>query len=1131
MSLSLSKYNLHKYLTNSNITHTLYHQKYRGKLHIKTTEELIKNVFETYCKTQFVPAISEQKTPIFKFFIDLDFVKTGKIIKYNKNDIIRIIQLYRSIISQISDNSTASRIRRKSKTSCGIKVKALKNNKGNFHCIFNLSVTQQQSNNIIKIAKKYSTKYLPKFEQDEIEQLFDLCYGGLRVPFTEYKNVNDVYKPFNLKKYRYYSIREFSQLCLIDFTIRLNNVTGALHTELNIDFSKFNKYLIKSNKVTNSINVNQFFQGKRKNHKLEKINFSIEEISKIVDCLSPKRANDYFTWKYIGWCLFNLHYFNGYDEKSMFELWDRFSKQSPKYKPQVLFKEWRKSIKDGYNIGTLCMWAKEDSLHKYLNIIKHNKYKYPIKINDIYTDLLLKNTLDSASPKYLTNGIFTVTEDTKFVSNSEYFADIPKLLDKYNTIIIKAPTGSGKTTLSKSIFGDAPVLSVVSRRSMAGQHKKVFDFELYLNTMNINRFREEKLVCSLEQLSCISDISKFEFLYLDEMASLLYHFSSTTMKYFRRKSWQVLYYLIKNTPKVVITDATLNDACIYLTTSLRDKTKTLFYNNICKNKTNVNVEIFINDICGFIPLSLQVSDHIILKKMYEDISNKKTFTVASDSARLLKKIFQNCVIWGGKYGFTSDDFVLFTAEEGGGTVNTIININDECKNKFIFYSPKIVYGIDITIPYENSYAFFQGKSINSLGLIQQLGRPRNTKNIYISVHNACNYESTYEPGKYTFDEIKQEIKKQVQYHTKYCKDIRKQFNVDNTIDTLMDCCSIVCSKNNSMEISDDALYSNIHYYNEYFNNYINVYKLEALTKFLDCQGYNYKITKVIDDEFNENMQLNQLELDLNVNITHNIRDEYMDQFDSVIFNEKRKLNNDIYVDINDQQENITERVMNISKVLKINDLNVLKKANIPNYFKKILKHPKCIEKLQGSFLLLYKPEYIAQNILNTDELELKSIKKETYRQILFVYKIEKILGIKRFDIDNIKVNSNINKFFKENERNIVTIFSWRDRRERVNELINEKNYRGLMCSIYKAVCKDIFVSNNTTRIWDSDKQKQIKLLQLNTKTLLCLLELKLRFNYNDKHNILDYIYNEYSTEKCLLNKLYNTNYCVISNIS
>ena len=94
---------------------------------------------------------------------------------------------------------------------------------------------------------------------------------------------------------------------------------------------------------------------------------------KLIKLLNKKRAGPYNEWITVGWTLYNI-------SPTLLPEFINFSKQdNKKYKDGCCEKIWAECSKriteGGYTIATLYMWAKEDNIEEYLNIIRSNVNK------------------------------------------------------------------------------------------------------------------------------------------------------------------------------------------------------------------------------------------------------------------------------------------------------------------------------------------------------------------------------------------------------------------------------------------------------------------------------------------------------------------------------------------------------------------------------------------------------------------------------------------------------------------------------------------------------------------------------------------------------------------------------------
>jgi len=95
---------------------------------------------------------------------------------------------------------------------------------------------------------------------------------------------------------------------------------------------------------------------------------NIDEIRALCDILSPQRANAYNDWIRVGWCLRNI-------DHRLLDKWVEFSKKSPKYREGECERIWPYMKRSGLGVGTLHMWAKNDNLTQYAEIIRRDLRK------------------------------------------------------------------------------------------------------------------------------------------------------------------------------------------------------------------------------------------------------------------------------------------------------------------------------------------------------------------------------------------------------------------------------------------------------------------------------------------------------------------------------------------------------------------------------------------------------------------------------------------------------------------------------------------------------------------------------------------------------------------------------------
>lgn len=91
-----------------------------------------------------------------------------------------------------------------------------------------------------------------------------------------------------------------------------------------------------------------------------------ELAKRLVAILSARRADNYDEWMAVGWALHNI------DASNLLGTWIEFSKRSIKFMAGECERLWVGMRSEGLGIGTLCMWAKQDSPDEY-RVMKMSK--------------------------------------------------------------------------------------------------------------------------------------------------------------------------------------------------------------------------------------------------------------------------------------------------------------------------------------------------------------------------------------------------------------------------------------------------------------------------------------------------------------------------------------------------------------------------------------------------------------------------------------------------------------------------------------------------------------------------------------------------------------------------------------
>jgi hypothetical protein len=242
-------------------------------------------------------------------------------------------------------------------------------------------------------------------------------------------------------------------------------------------------------------------------------------------------------------------------------------------------------------------------------------------------------------------------------------------------------------------INDISIISVVSRRSMCGTHINTFK-NLKLTSYLEEPIFTKKYITSIEHLVSYN-YNKYNIVILDEINSLLSYLYSNTLDGRRLKCFQNLCKIIFNANLVLCCDSNITNM-VY---EFIEKQRNIFgnilkYRNRNRNKTDVNMIIYKAK-----STNLERKILSFCKLMKNEVENNKSLLIFSDSKYITVMIKELLL----KYNNNEDYYRLINKDYG--TLDEIINCNKEFINKCVIASPKIVYGVDITIHYDNIYLF------------------------------------------------------------------------------------------------------------------------------------------------------------------------------------------------------------------------------------------------------------------------------------------------------------------------------------------------------------------------------------------------------------------------------------------
>lgn len=357
---------------------------------------------------------------------------------------------------------------------------------------------------------------------------------------------------------------------------------------------------------------------------------------------------------------------------------------------------------------------------KYRNITGQDKYNNngnksvwnSCQVIDGCVDVLFNNSTYEGSKnildyyKYQPVELNTIKPD-EIINKNKLGFDFFNNQDNY---LCQSDTGTGKTTsfihraLKKK---DNENILVITSRKTLGQKicedlSEHFDDVNYYEMYYASRYDPRDMqgfVVQIESIKHFVDVEPEAFentiLFLDEYNSLIEHLHTTpTMNETRAYVFDIFINILNNCKQVIATDADINDTSINF----------LKENNIMKKFKYVKNEYQHNKNIEAVEIN---SD----EKMFSLMRKTKKWICPCDgyaNAIAIKKIFPDAVI------ITRDTLELPDLEN----------------NDRIIFSPKIIYGIDISKYMYSVFCFFHTKSVSPSQMVQMVARARKIQKIY-----------------------------------------------------------------------------------------------------------------------------------------------------------------------------------------------------------------------------------------------------------------------------------------------------------------------------------------------------------------------------------------------------------------
>ena len=697
-----------------------------------------------------------------------------------------------------------------------------------------------------------------------------------------------------------------------------------------------------------------------------------------------------------------------------YSLYSELSKQNyALYCEEDCLKYWNGYKKKNYNINVLHKIAKNDSPEEYKKL-KKKEIEYQ---KDCYTN-----------------------EKNQILITNNYFDFEFNKLKIYDDIIIKSNPGTGKTFYI-SLFlkqlkqedSKIKIMSIIPQTCLISQHLKAFK----ANEINLLNYQETNNLINNDFIICINSLCKIinisdedlqnYVIFIDEIDSFISNLTDNQTLNMDLKLIMILLYRILNKCK----------KCIYASAHVKENLKYIL-------NDNKNSVFIVNDYIkqkGTKAYEVNNLDFMILK-MKENIKNNEYFLSAFDSIKLATK-FYNIV-----YELIEDKskIILITSE----TNVKIIDASEEFKDKYVFYSPSITYGVDVSFTnFQDVFVFSRSLSISPYLLYQQSTRCRLIRNVYYYIEKV-NKQLKYKSLEDAKEKIKEQIKINSLLTNLFC-------NVNENYEPVISC-----------------------------NKFFDLYCWEKYHNDL----YMYDMKKTYEDILTEHgfeiIKDTSEEKKLNQELDKKLKKEIDDDIEIII-------NEYIKGDEKEREKDKYKNIHNRAKVLKIEKIKEIEK------YKEIIKTDKGMKNHTNLIRLLKNDEYIKLKISKFKETSMEvKLMNEVHNKIALIRKIEKDNNIKNLDLD-----------FEENDEVVMTNETFKLLKILFSTVKKKPTNRHELKIFYVSMIRHLTPDIIKRTMFDKVINKQRKIITkytLNKENIILSLELD-KYSNHDRKNFNDIIKN------------------------
>ena len=432
------------------------------------------------------------------------------------------------------------------------------------------------------------------------------------------------------------------------------------------------------------------------------------EYNQYLNLIPAKQLYDYNDWLKLGFLIFSLGL--------PCSVWDELSKKSKKYEEGACQAKWKTFTRKQYTAATLYYWAKLGNPEEYQKLRQINNY------NNVFGSSLLVDTI-KFNKRYL-------IEDKKDKLLLNHFNDFFNN-NELKTLSIKSPYGTGKTQLLKTVIQTHKpqrVLWISYRITLTNDILYNFK-ELGFQSYQELNYNADRLIIQLESLMKIDNtndpfldegealIPSYDLVVIDEIESILGHFSSDTFKGSSRDIFEYLQQVIKVSSKVVALDGDMNNRSY-------DFLRSLGSGIYLENECNVNDKT----------IKIVEKEPDFLNNIKSNIEDDKKVVICSMSSAAADHYYNTLSII-----FPSKVIYVYTGKTDDNQKREhLLDVSEAWKEAdVVIYSPTIESGVnfDIDDHFYKIYGVLSCQSTSQRAFYQMLSRVRKVQDKEIMILN------------------------------------------------------------------------------------------------------------------------------------------------------------------------------------------------------------------------------------------------------------------------------------------------------------------------------------------------------------------------------------------------------------